>query len=68
MTSDKDILEMVKGSVDAGGAGVSIGRNVFQHATPKRMIMAISKIVHEGETVTEAIKLLDPEVRLQKTA
>jgi len=58
MDSDKDILEMVKGSIDAGGAGVSIGRNVFQHADPSRMVRAISHIVHEGGTVEEGLKIL----------
>lgn len=58
MDSDKDILEMVKGSIDAGGAGVSIGRNVFQHKHPDRMVKAISHIVHDGGEVEEALKLL----------
>ncbi|MBI9075568.1 MAG: class I fructose-bisphosphate aldolase family protein [Desulfatibacillum sp.] len=58
MDSDRDILEMVKGSVEAGGAGVSIGRNVFQHASPERMVRAISSIVHDEVSVDEALKLL----------
>ena len=31
MNSDDDILQMVYDSIQAGGHGVSIGRNVFQH-------------------------------------
>ncbi len=58
MNSDREILEMVKGSVEAGGAGVSIGRNVFQHKHPDRMIKAMSAIVHGGLTVDEALKIL----------
>lgn len=58
MDSDREILEMVKGAMDAGGAGVSIGRNVFQHANPTRMVMAISSIVHGGESVEEALAIL----------
>ncbi len=58
MDSDRDILEMVKGSVDAGGSGVSIGRNVFQHRDPKLMVQAISSIVHEESSVDEALKIL----------
>ncbi len=58
MDSDKEILEMVRGAIDAGGAGVSIGRNVFQHADPAKMVQAISAIVHENSTVDESIKLL----------
>ncbi len=56
MESDRDILEMVKGSIDAGGAGVSIGRNVFQHNDPTQMVQAISAIVHENSSVEDALK------------
>jgi len=63
MTSDREILEMVKGSCEAGGAGVSIGRNVFQHRNPTRMVGAISLLVHESSTVEEALAFLQtPEV------
>lgn len=58
MDSDRDILEMVKGSIDAGGAGVSIGRNVFQHSDPKLIVRAISSIVHEGASVDDAMSML----------
>lgn len=58
MESDQEILEMVKGSILAGGAGVSIGRNVFQHRDPTRMVGAISSIVHDGSSVEDALELL----------
>ncbi|MEA3280543.1 MAG: class I fructose-bisphosphate aldolase family protein, partial [Thermodesulfobacteriota bacterium] len=58
MDSDMEILEMVKGAIDAGGAGVSIGRNVFQHKDPESMVRAISGIVNDGMGVDEAIKFL----------
>ncbi len=58
MNSDKEILEMVKGATDAGGAGVSIGRNVFQHKDPTKMVQAISSIVHENLSVEEALNIL----------
>jgi predicted phospho-2-dehydro-3-deoxyheptonate aldolase len=58
MESDLDVLNMVEGAIQAGGAGVSIGRNVFQHADPRKIIAAISAIVHEKAGVKEAAKLL----------
>ena len=58
MDSDRDILNIVKGSIEAGGAGVSIGRNVFQHRDPKRMIQSISAIVNDGQSVQEALQIL----------
>jgi len=59
MDSDREILEMVKGSIEAGGAGVSIGRNVFQHKDPTRMVRAISTIVHDDSSVEDALRLLE---------
>jgi class I fructose-bisphosphate aldolase len=59
MDSDREILEMVKGSIEAGGAGVSIGRNVFQHKDPTRMVRAISAIVHGNGSVEDALRLLE---------
>lgn len=58
MSSDRDILEMVKGAIEAGGAGVSMGRNVFQHRDPSRMVGAISLLVHENSSVEEALSFL----------
>ena len=58
MTSDMDILNMVYDSMQAGGRGVSIGRNIFQHSNPRAMTEAISGIVLKGMTVKEAAKIL----------
>lgn len=58
MDSDKDILEMVHGAVQAGAAGVSIGRNVFQHADPGKLIRAMARIIFENGTVEEGLDLL----------
>jgi predicted phospho-2-dehydro-3-deoxyheptonate aldolase len=58
MNSDMDILNMVYDSIQAGGRGVSIGRNIFQHSKPKAMTEAISGIVLKGMTVKEAAKRL----------
>lgn len=59
MGTDKDILEMVKGSIEVGGAGVSVGRNAFQHSNPSLIVKAISNIVHKNSTVEEALNLLE---------
>lgn len=61
MDTDEDVLQMVKGCIDAGGAGVSIGRNVFQHQHPTKIVKAISHIVHEGVSVKEALKILEKD-------
>ena len=59
MNSDRDLLQMVKDSVEAGGMGVSIGRNIFQHRNVVGITKAVAEIVlHEAE-VDEALKLLE---------
>ncbi|MFO7839707.1 MAG: 2-amino-3,7-dideoxy-D-threo-hept-6-ulosonate synthase [Desulfosalsimonadaceae bacterium] len=58
MDSDKEILEMVKGSIEAGGAGVSIGRNVFQHPDTSRMVRAMAHVIFENGSVEEALRMI----------
>jgi predicted phospho-2-dehydro-3-deoxyheptonate aldolase len=57
--TDEELLRMVAGSLEAGGAGASIGRNAFQHADPEGMVRAISMVVHEGASVEESAKFLE---------
>jgi DhnA family fructose-bisphosphate aldolase class Ia len=49
---------MVAGALEAGAAGLSIGRNAFQHKTPDKMVQALCSMVHHGATVEEAAALL----------
>jgi len=58
MDSDQAILEMVKGAIDAGGAGTSIGRNVFQHDNPTKIVQALHMVVHNNASVDEALNHL----------
>jgi predicted phospho-2-dehydro-3-deoxyheptonate aldolase len=58
MGSDGEIFRMVEGALEAGAAGVSIGRNAFQHKTPDKMVAALSKMVHEDATVDQALEIL----------
>jgi len=58
MNTDAEVLKMVEDAVSAGAAGVSIGRNVFQHDNPANMTIAISKVVHEGISAEEAMEIV----------
>jgi fructose-bisphosphate aldolase, class I len=58
MGSDEEIFRMAEGALQAGSAGLSIGRNAFQHARPTQMVQALCKMVHEGATVQAAIETL----------
>lgn len=55
---DRELLEMIKGALEGGARGVSIGRNVFQHESPQKMVQAICALVHQGATIAEALELL----------
>ncbi len=56
--TEQELLEMVKNSIEVGGAGVAIGRNVFQAKSPQRTTRAISEIVHNKLDVDEALKII----------
>lgn len=56
--STKEVLASVKGAIDAGAIGVSMGRNIFQHPTPDKMVRALRKIIHEDAGVEKAQKEL----------
>lgn len=58
METDRDVLEVVKGSIDAGGSGVAFGRNIWQNKNPAGMLQALSRIIHENASVVEAFKEL----------
>ncbi|MDD4731475.1 MAG: 2-amino-3,7-dideoxy-D-threo-hept-6-ulosonate synthase [Desulfovibrio sp.] len=59
MDSTRDFLQMVRDSLMAGGAGLSVGRNVFQHARVVQLVNALSKVVHEDMAVDEALALVE---------
>ena len=56
--SDRQILQAIRGALDAGGAGVSIGRNAFQHKHPARFVRAVCAMVHESASVAKALAML----------
>jgi len=58
MESDEEIFTMVAGALKAGCAGVSIGRNIFQHRRPIRMVEAISAMVHHDKSVQAAMRVV----------
>ena len=56
--SDASILQLAHDCTRAGAAGVIFGRNVWQHPHMERLINAICAVVHEGESVQAAQKIL----------
>lgn len=58
MGSDQEIFKMVADALKAGSAGISIGRNAFQHKNPEKMVSALSEMVHKNASIEQAMKIL----------
>ena len=50
------VFTEVHDSVQAGGAGIAIGRNIWQHVNPQAVVEAMVGLVHEGWSVKQALK------------
>ncbi|MEM2339303.1 MAG: 2-amino-3,7-dideoxy-D-threo-hept-6-ulosonate synthase [Nitrososphaerales archaeon] len=57
--TDREILEMAKGAMEAGAMGVTFGRNVFQHSNPTAIVKALHLIIMKNASVEEALKELE---------
>jgi fructose-bisphosphate aldolase/2-amino-3,7-dideoxy-D-threo-hept-6-ulosonate synthase len=53
--TDRETVEAVRGVMDASGAGVSMGRSIFQHDDPEAITTAVSAVVHDDEGIDEAL-------------
>jgi len=53
-----DTLEMTAEAMKAGAAGLSIGRNIFQHENPTAITKALVALVHNGASMEAAKKIL----------
>jgi DhnA family fructose-bisphosphate aldolase class Ia len=58
MGDDAALLGMVKNAIDAGAAGIAVGRNVWQHSNPKGIGAALQAVVHDDASVESALKLV----------
>jgi fructose-bisphosphate aldolase/2-amino-3,7-dideoxy-D-threo-hept-6-ulosonate synthase len=54
--SDRRTLEKVRGTMDAGGAGISMGRSIFQHDDPESIARAVAAVVHDDASAEEALE------------
>jgi fructose-bisphosphate aldolase/2-amino-3,7-dideoxy-D-threo-hept-6-ulosonate synthase len=55
MNTPEELFDTVHGSLQAGAAGVAIGRNIWQHPRPRAMVEAMVGLVHEGWTAKQAL-------------
>ncbi|MEF8783865.1 MAG: 2-amino-3,7-dideoxy-D-threo-hept-6-ulosonate synthase [Haloarculaceae archaeon] len=56
---DRAMLRQVRGAMDAGADGVSMGRSIFQHEDPAAITRAVSRILHDDDGVDEAMVELE---------
>lgn len=55
MQEDYDLFSMCRNAIDAGAAGVCIGRNVFNRQSSQNILTVLKEIVINGISVEEAI-------------
>ena len=58
---EEQALELAYQALQAGAAGVDMGRNVFQSAKPLAMMKAIAGVAHQGLTPQDALQLYNDE-------
>jgi 3-hydroxy-5-phosphonooxypentane-2,4-dione thiolase len=63
-----DALTMTHRCMQAGAAGMDMGRNIFQAESPAAMIQAVRAVVHSGETPKKAFDLYQTLKNGAKTA
>ncbi len=52
---DLSFLRSVEAVMEAGGAGLAVGRNVWQREEPERILDALEKVIYEGAGAEEAL-------------
>ena len=53
------LLQSVRDALDAGAAGVAIGRNIWQHPQPGKVTAALAALIHAGASVMSAVNTLE---------
>jgi class I fructose-bisphosphate aldolase len=60
-TDDHQFLRTVEAAVDAGAAGLAVGRNVFQREHPRAILDALEAVIFDGASAEEAVDLAGPQ-------
>lgn len=62
--TNRQTVEMVRGTMDAGAAGVSMGRSIFQHDDPESIARAVGAVIHDDLSTGDALEIaeLEPDV------
>ena len=52
------LLRMVRDAMDAGAAGIMMGRNIWDHENAAGMTAALAAIVHDDAAADTAVRLI----------
>lgn len=55
----RQVLTNVSESLQAGGHGVVMGRNIWAHPQPERVVQALDVLIHRGGSVDQARRALE---------
>jgi predicted phospho-2-dehydro-3-deoxyheptonate aldolase len=58
LSVEATLFRLIKDSLESGGSGVAVGRNAFGHASPVKMIRAITELVHENISIEKALQII----------
>ncbi|SHN50085.1 2-amino-3,7-dideoxy-D-threo-hept-6-ulosonate synthase [Desulfovibrio litoralis] len=58
LNSTKDFLVVVHDAIKAGAAGLSVGRNVFQHPNVTQLVQTLRGLVHDDWSIEEALDFM----------
>lgn len=64
--NDFEVLKMVEEAMHSGAAGISLGRNAFQHPRPDLMVKALRSIIVEGKCAKDAIRVVSNAIDVHK--
>ena len=63
MNDDAALLKVTEDAMEAGAAGIAMGRNVWQHRSPAAIARSLNAIVHQDVSALEALALLKEPLR-----
>lgn len=60
----RQFLETAHAAITAGAAGLSVGRNVFQHSDRRRLVRVLGRMIRRGISVEESLALAEGKTTL----
>ncbi len=58
-TDPAKLFQMLREAMDAGAAGVALGRNIWQYPNPAAMVEALKELIHHNLSPRDALDLLN---------